>query len=182
MLSYSNETRAPIANPPNSAQIEGTPYYCPKLHPGPCNSVGMRRGTGRQTQRRPCLKLSILSTKYTTQHHIANSFTVYSAGFNFTHRPSWEKLFTILPWMGPALYCWNAWCGKLIIRPKKHKTGNKTANINVQRCFKYSWIFYDWLHSVSVAWHSCLHTLLWNWRINCYHGHIKLMSQAGKST
>ena len=26
---HSNETRAPIANPPNSAQLEGTPYHSP---------------------------------------------------------------------------------------------------------------------------------------------------------
>jgi len=26
---YSNETREPIANPPNSAQLEGTPYHSP---------------------------------------------------------------------------------------------------------------------------------------------------------
>jgi len=46
---HSNETRAPIANPANSAQLEGTPYHSPKLHPGPCNSVGMRRRTDAQT-------------------------------------------------------------------------------------------------------------------------------------
>jgi len=38
---------APIANPPNTAQLEGTLYQSPKLHPGPCSSVGMRRGTDR---------------------------------------------------------------------------------------------------------------------------------------
>ena len=38
---HSNETRAPIANPRNSAQLEGIPTT-PKLHPGPCASVGMR--------------------------------------------------------------------------------------------------------------------------------------------
>jgi len=32
---HSNETRAPIANPPNSAQLQGTFYHSPKLHPGP---------------------------------------------------------------------------------------------------------------------------------------------------
>jgi len=32
---HSNETRAPIANPPNSGQLKGTPYYTPKLHLGP---------------------------------------------------------------------------------------------------------------------------------------------------
>jgi len=47
---HSNETRAPIANPPSSAQLEGTLPF-PKLHPSPC-SVGMRRGTDRQTHGR----------------------------------------------------------------------------------------------------------------------------------
>jgi len=36
---YSNETRA---NPPNSAQLEGTPYHFLDVHPGPCSSVKMR--------------------------------------------------------------------------------------------------------------------------------------------
>jgi len=44
-----NETRAPIANPPSSAQLQGTQYHSPNLHPGPCSSAGMRRGTDRQT-------------------------------------------------------------------------------------------------------------------------------------
>jgi len=42
---HSNETRASIANPLNTAQLEGTP----KLHPGSCNGVGMQRGTDRHT-------------------------------------------------------------------------------------------------------------------------------------
>jgi len=46
---HSSETSAPIANPPNSAQLKGTPYHSPKLHQFPCSSVGMRRGTDRQT-------------------------------------------------------------------------------------------------------------------------------------
>jgi len=44
-------TRVPIANPPNSAQLGGSPYHSPKLHPGPCNSVGIRPQTVRQTDR-----------------------------------------------------------------------------------------------------------------------------------
>ena len=47
---HSNATRAPIANPPNSAQLGGISYHYPKLHPGPCNSVGMRPRTDRHTQ------------------------------------------------------------------------------------------------------------------------------------
>jgi len=47
---HNNETRAPIANPPNSAQLESTPFHSPKLHLGPFVSVGMRRGTHTHTQ------------------------------------------------------------------------------------------------------------------------------------
>jgi len=47
---HSNETQLHrLQNPRNSAQLEGTPYHFPKLYPGPCSSVGMRRGTDRQT-------------------------------------------------------------------------------------------------------------------------------------
>jgi len=42
---HSNEAHAPMANVPNSAQLEGTPYHSPNLHLGPCSGVGMRRGT-----------------------------------------------------------------------------------------------------------------------------------------
>jgi len=49
----SNKTCASIANLPNSAQLQGTPYHSPKLHPGPCSSVGMRWKTDRQTHRCP---------------------------------------------------------------------------------------------------------------------------------
>jgi len=41
---HSSETRASIANPLNSAQLDGTPTI-PRLHPGPRSSVGMWRGT-----------------------------------------------------------------------------------------------------------------------------------------
>jgi len=46
---HSSETRAPIANLRNSAQLDGTRYHSPKLHPGPCSGVGMWRGTVWQT-------------------------------------------------------------------------------------------------------------------------------------
>jgi len=46
---HSNETCAPIAKPPNSAQLEGTPYHSPNLHPGLCSSVRMQRGTDKHT-------------------------------------------------------------------------------------------------------------------------------------
>jgi len=49
---HSNETRAPIANPPNNAQLRVTAYNSPKLHPGSCSSVEMRQGTNRHTDGR----------------------------------------------------------------------------------------------------------------------------------
>ena len=50
-LSYhSNETLALIADPSNNAQLGSNPHHFPKLHPGTCSSVGMRRGTDRHTQ------------------------------------------------------------------------------------------------------------------------------------
>ena len=52
---HSNATRAPITNPPNSAQLGGIPYHSPKLHPGPCSSVGVRPRTDRQTDRETCV-------------------------------------------------------------------------------------------------------------------------------
>jgi len=36
-----------IANPPNSAQLGAALTTPPKLHPGKCNSVGLRPRTGR---------------------------------------------------------------------------------------------------------------------------------------
>jgi len=44
---HSNETHAPIANPSNNAQLQGTAYHSPKLHSGPCSSMGMRPRTDR---------------------------------------------------------------------------------------------------------------------------------------
>jgi len=53
---HSNETRAPIANLPNNAQLEGTSYRSSKLHPGP-RSMGMRRGTDGHTHRPTHIRL-----------------------------------------------------------------------------------------------------------------------------
>jgi len=48
---HSNETRAPFANPPNSALLGSTPCHSPKWHLGPCSSVIMRWGTDIRTDR-----------------------------------------------------------------------------------------------------------------------------------
>jgi len=49
ICSHSNATRVPIANPPNSAQLGGSLYHAPKLHPGQCSNVGVRPWTDTQT-------------------------------------------------------------------------------------------------------------------------------------
>jgi len=38
-----------MSNPPNNAQLGGTPYHSPKLHPGPCSNVGMWPWADTQT-------------------------------------------------------------------------------------------------------------------------------------
>jgi len=55
LCSHSNAPRAAIANPPNSARLGSTLYHYPKLHTLPCSSVGMRRGTDRQTDTQTCV-------------------------------------------------------------------------------------------------------------------------------
>jgi len=47
--SDSDSAPLPVANPPNCAQLGGIPYHSPKLHPGQCNSAGMRPRTDTQT-------------------------------------------------------------------------------------------------------------------------------------
>jgi len=47
---HSNETCALIANPPNNAQLDGTPCHSSNLHPDPCSSVWMCQGTDTQTR------------------------------------------------------------------------------------------------------------------------------------
>jgi len=64
---HSSEIRALITNPPNSVQLQCTAYHSPNLHPGPCSSVGMRRGS--QTHRRPspiCISPQLRRTRNVT--------------------------------------------------------------------------------------------------------------------
>ena len=82
---HSNATRAPIANPPNSAQLGASRTTSAKLHPGPCNSVGMRpridRQTDRQTQRRaahPRLQDRVIPTHTPSLLMLRHSRVVHS--------------------------------------------------------------------------------------------------------
>jgi len=49
---HSNETRATIANPANSAQLGGTPTIPQVTSAGQCSSAGMRRATDRHADSR----------------------------------------------------------------------------------------------------------------------------------
>jgi len=66
---HSNATRAPIVNPPNSAQLGGIPYHSPKLHPGTCNSVGIRPRTDTHTDRQ--------THRYTDRHTDARDHNTF---------------------------------------------------------------------------------------------------------
>jgi len=52
LFCHSNATGAPTANPPNNVQLGGSLYHAPKLHPGPCSSVGVRPQTDTHTDAR----------------------------------------------------------------------------------------------------------------------------------
>ena len=82
---HSNETHAPIANLPNTAQLQGTPYHSPKLHPGLCSSMGIWRGTDTHTyrhawpiyiSRRLRLRQNVMTTGYRCTVHY---YMIYSA-------------------------------------------------------------------------------------------------------
>jgi len=73
----SNATRAPIANPPNSAQL-GIPYHSPKLHPGPCNSVCMRPRTDTQTDTQT--RLTTIHFSRSTTHAKCNKLRKCTRG------------------------------------------------------------------------------------------------------
>jgi len=49
-MTFRNETRAPIANPPNSAQLEGTPYHPPTYVRVRARAVVWECGEDRQTR------------------------------------------------------------------------------------------------------------------------------------
>jgi len=49
---HSNATCAPFANPSNGAQLGGSLYHAPELHPGSCSSVGVWPQTDRHRHRR----------------------------------------------------------------------------------------------------------------------------------
>jgi len=73
LVFHSNATCAPIANPPNSAQLRGIPYHSPKLHPGPCNSVGMRPRTDRHTDTQTQTRVITIHFASSTTHAKCNN-------------------------------------------------------------------------------------------------------------
>jgi len=64
---HSNETRAPIANPPNTTELEGTPYHSPTQIGSPCSAVGMR--TDRRTDGRDQYTFRLGYTSRELQQH-----------------------------------------------------------------------------------------------------------------
>ena len=75
---HSNETRAPIANPPNS-ELEGTPYHSPKLHPEPCSSAVRDRYTQTAVTTTHFATLR-LTRNVTTNNNHHNRFTALFLG------------------------------------------------------------------------------------------------------
>ena len=89
----------------NSAQLGSTPYHFPKLHPGPCSSVGMRRQTDTQTDTqkhrrgwrwpiyispRPCLTRNIILQPNQLHQRFAPANLRYLFSWNPENLP-WEN-------------------------------------------------------------------------------------------
>jgi len=94
---HSNATRAAIVNPPNSAQLGGSLHHAPKLHPGPCSSVGVRPRTDRQTHRCAWPQY-ILHHLWLMQNVIKHSYTIQALQTiscnNSKHYIKWPVMFT----------------------------------------------------------------------------------------
>ena len=78
MCCLSNATRAPIANPPNSAQLGGSLYHASKLHPGPCSNVGVRPRTDTHTQTDTQTRVTTIHFASSTTHAKCNNFIYLS--------------------------------------------------------------------------------------------------------
>jgi len=76
---HSNATGAPIANPPNSAQLGRSLCHVPKLHPGPCSSVSVRPRTDRQTHRHTDIQTGVTTIQFasSTTHTKCNDRAVW---------------------------------------------------------------------------------------------------------
>ena len=117
---HSNETRAPIANPPNSAQLEGTPYHSPKLHPGPCSSMGMRRGTDTLTDRqtdtyshRRLWPIYISPRLSLTRSVIITDLTSLCISLTIKEL-SWHKAFNVMSPLLPQRRSCRPWRGRFL--------------------------------------------------------------------
>ena len=95
---HGNKSRAPVANLPNTAQLEGTPYHSSKLHSGPCSSLGMRRGTDRHTDRHTqgrawpihiSSRLRLSGLRWNVARHRASTSTRWH--FAFGAMLSWQQ-------------------------------------------------------------------------------------------
>ena len=65
-----------LENPPNSAQL-GAPLPFPKLHPGPCSSVGVRRETVRHTHTDTQTRMTNIHFVSSTTHAKCNKKSVF---------------------------------------------------------------------------------------------------------
>jgi len=85
--------RQPLANPPNSAQLRDSLYHAPKLHPGPCSSVGVRPRTDRHTDRQTHTRVTTIHFASSTTHAKCNHNSLRNL---VLLRPTWHHTFTLV--------------------------------------------------------------------------------------
>jgi len=110
-----------IAKLPNSAHLEGTPGHSPKLHPGPCSSAGMRRGTDRQTDRQTDTQMAVTTIYFASTTHTK---------CNDKHLTDWHHQLIL-----------DSQPSETAAMPKCYFQGLLLTIQELFKCFQESWIF-----------------------------------------
>jgi len=105
------------------------------LHPGPCSSVGMRRGTDRQTHRRPWpiyISPRLCLTRNVTRHRASTS--MYSLTFRVNCKSANSAQLGGIPYHSPKLHLGP--CNNVGMRPwADTQTSTNSFYTTVKLCF-----------------------------------------------
>jgi len=154
------QTRAPIANPPNSAQLGGIPYHSSKLHPGPCNSVGMRPLTDRHTDTHTDTRTRVTTIHFasSTTHAKCNNVLNSVVKISMMFAPNILNT-TPLYLCGGVLWTrctWLTWLIAVTTKTMSSRSGSpfyvQCSSILLCRCFMRSLLY----------WNSHVHTIFTN--------------------
>jgi len=118
-----------LQKPPNSAQLVHIPYHSPKLHPGPCNSVGMwlRTDTDRHTDTQT--RVTTIYFTSSTTHAKCNKFLTalpcnMKVAFHRQLYTWYTTMFTVFQIIRIPLRCWPLMITGLIMAAQCNRVGH----------------------------------------------------------